>query len=215
MVTLLRIPRSRYWFGLVALAVARLGILGTAPIAHADDPAPDSIGAYQMTPTPASVPGYTKPDPDKATTKELAAAIDAVAQSSSRSYFSINFVWVLVAGFLVIFMQAGFALVETGLIRAKNVSHTMSMNFGVYALGMFGFFATGFALMCGGYNGTAIGGPITLGGVPTLNHMMTVGASVNGDSGWGLFGTTGFFLTGGAYDAAAIVLFLFMMAFMD
>jgi len=89
------------------------------------------------------------------------------------------------------------------------------MNFLVYALGMFGFFVCGFALMCGGMNGTAIGGPATLGGIPTLNHMFTVGSSVNGDHGWGLFGTAGFFLTGGAYDSAAIVLFLFMMVFMD
>src|SRR6185369_14037096 len=187
----------------------------TAPAAAAAPASPDPIGAYQTTPTAMSVPGYTKPDPDKATTKDLAAAVDAVAQSASRSYFSINFVWVLVAGFLVIFMQAGFALVETGLIRAKNAAHTISMNFAVYALGMFGFFVTGFALMCGGYNGTSIGGPGVLGGTPTLSHMFTVGASVAGDHGWGLFGTSGFFLTGGAYDAAAIVMFLFMMAFMD
>ena len=114
------------------------------------------------------MPGYTKPDPDKATTKELAVAVDAVAQSASHTFFSINFVWMLIAGFLVMFMQAGFALVETGLIRAKNAAHTISMNFMVYALGMFGFFVCGFALMCGGFNGTAIGGPATLGGLPTL-----------------------------------------------
>ncbi len=70
------------------------------------------------------------------------------------------------------------------------------MNFLVYALGMFGFFVSGFALMCGGMNGTAIGGPVTLGSLPTLSHMFTVGSAVNGDHGWGLFGTSGFFLTG-------------------
>src|SRR6188768_1669083 len=154
-------------------------------------------------------------DPKKMTPEEVAAGIDAIAQSSSRSYFSINFVWVLIAGFLVIFMQAGFALVETGLCRAKNAAHTMSMNFLVYALGMFGFFVSGFALMCGGMNGTAIGGPAMLGGLPTLSHMFTVGSAVNGDHGWGFFGTTGFFLTGAGYDSGAIVMFLFMMAFMD
>src|SRR4030095_3476523 len=106
-------------------------------------------------------------------------------------------------------------LVETGLIRGKNAAHTMSMNFLVYALGMFGFFVCGFALMCGGMNGTNIGGPATLGGVATLSHMITFGSSVNGDHGWGLLGTTGFFLSGNGYDAAAIVLFLFMMVFMD
>ncbi len=197
----------------IALAVT-LFSLWSAP-AQADDPAPDKIGAYQSVPNSTSVPGYTKPDPEKATPKDLAVAVDAVAQSTSRSFYSINFVWVLIAGFLVIFMQAGFALVETGLIRGKNAAHTMSMNFMVYGLGMFGFFVCGFALMCGGFNGTAIGGPLTLGGLPTLNHMFTIGSSVNGDHGWGLFGTTGFCLTGSGYDSAAIVMFLFMMAFMD
>ena len=42
---------------------------------------------------------------------------------------SINFVWALVAGFLVMFMQAGFMFVETGLCRAKNAAHTAAMNF--------------------------------------------------------------------------------------
>jgi Amt family ammonium transporter len=198
-----------------AAAAASPAATPAAPAAPAPPPTPDRTGAYQTTPTAYSVPGYTKPDPDKATTKELAAAVDAVAQSASHSIFSVNFVWTLIAGFLVMFMQAGFALVETGLIRAKNAAHTFSMNFMVYALGMFGFFVCGFAFMCGGLNGTAIGGPVTLGGTPTLNHMFTIGSAMNGDSGWGLFGTTGFFLSGGAYDSSVIVLFLFMMVFMD
>jgi Amt family ammonium transporter len=190
----------------VAIAPAR---------AFADDPVPDKIGSFQTTPTAFSVPGYTKPDPEKATAKDLAVAVDAVAQSASHGIYSVNFVWTLVAGFLVMFMQAGFALVETGLTRAKNAAHTFSMNFLVYGLGMFGFFVCGFAFMCGGLNGTAIGGPVTLGGVPTLHSMLTAGSAINGDHGWGLLGTTGFFLTGNGYDASVIVLFLFMMVFMD
>jgi Amt family ammonium transporter len=216
MATLAPDRHARHRLAILALAIGLVGF--GAATAHADEPAPpaaDRTGAFQSTPTAYSVPGYTKPDPEKATTKELAVAVDAVAQSASHGIYSINFVWVLIAGFLVMFMQAGFALVETGLIRAKNAAHTMSMNFMVYALGMFGFFVCGFALMCGGLNGTAIGGPASLGGTPTLNHMFTIGAAVNGDHGWGLFGTTGFFLTGGAYDASVIVLFLFMMVFMD
>ncbi len=208
-----RIHRKRRWLAAMALAVALVGL--SASRAMADDPVPDKTGAFQTTPTAYSVPGYTKPDPAKATTKDLAVAVDAVAQSASHALFSVNFVWVLVAGFLVMFMQAGFALVETGLIRAKNASHTMSMNFAVYALGMLGFFVCGFAFMCGGMNGTAIGGPASLGGIPTLHSMLTVGGAVNGDHGWGLLGTTGFFLSGNGYDGAAIVLFLFMMVFMD
>jgi ammonium transporter, Amt family len=203
----------RRWFAIIALA---LGLFSLCPVGvRADEPAPDRTGAFQTTPTAYSVPGYTKLDPDKATTKEIAAAVDAVAQSASHGIYAGNFAWTLVAGFLVMFMQAGFALVETGLTRAKNAAHTMSMNFLVYGAGMLGFFVCGFALMCGGLNGTAIGGPASLGGVSTLNSMFTIGSSVNGDHGWGLFGTTGFFLSGGAYDAGAIVLFLFMMVFMD
>jgi len=210
--TMSRIHRQRRWLAAGILAV----LLATAAApAMADDPVPDKTGAFQTTPTAYSVPGYTKPDPAKATTKDLAVAVDAVAQSASHGLFSANFVWTLVAGFLVMFMQAGFALVETGLIRAKNAAHTMSMNFMVYGLGMLGFFVCGFAFMCGGLNGTAIGGPASLGGVPTLHSMLTAGSAINGDHGWGLLGTTGFFLMGNGYDAGAIVLFLFMMVFMD
>jgi Amt family ammonium transporter len=208
-----RIHRQRRWLAAITLG-AMLLLLGTAP-AFADDPVPDKTGAFQTTPTAYSVPGYTKPDPAKATPKDLAVAVDAVAQAASHGIFSANFVWTLIAGFLVMFMQAGFALVETGLIRAKNASHTMSMNFAVYALGMLGFFVCGFAFMCGGLNGTAIGGPVTLGGTPTLHSMLTFGSAINGDHGWGILGTTGFFLSGNGYDASVIVLFLFMMVFMD
>jgi Amt family ammonium transporter len=209
----LSLDRFRRWLAVVGLALGVLGVLATP--ARADEPVPDKTGAFQTTPNAYSVPGYTKPDPEKATTKELAVAVDAAAQSASHAMFSVNFMWVLLAGFLVMFMQAGFAMVETGLIRGKNAAHTISMNFMVYALGMFGFFVCGFALMCGGMNGTNIGGPASLGGVPTLNHMVTFGSSVNGDHGWGLMGATGFFLSGSGYDSAAIVLFLFMMVFMD
>ena len=139
-----RAHRQRRWLAATVLAVALFG-MAAAP-ALADDPVPDKTGAFQTTPTAYSVPGYTKPDPAKATTKDLAVAVDAVAQSASHGLYSSNFVWTLVAGFLVMFMQAGFALVETGLIRAKNAAHTMSMNFMVYGLGMLGFFVCGFAL---------------------------------------------------------------------
>jgi Amt family ammonium transporter len=148
------------------------------------------------------------------------------AQNITRAHYSINMTWTLICGFLVMFMQAGFALVETGLIRGKNASHTMSMNFMVYALGMFGFFICGFAFMCGGANGTNIGGPGQLGGLPSLDTMITVGSSVtyNGaaDKGWGILGNAGYFLSGvtslssgKGYDGAAVVWFLFMMVFMD
>ena len=47
------------------------------------------------------------------------------------------------------FMQAGFAIVETGLCRAKNANHTMMMNFMVYGFGIFAYWVCGFAIQMG------------------------------------------------------------------
>src|SRR6266704_2520146 len=51
-----------------------------------------------------------------------------LSDSVGHNRVAINFMWTLITGFLVMFMQAGFALVETGLCRAKNAGHTMAMN---------------------------------------------------------------------------------------
>ena len=63
---------------------------------------------------------------------------------------SLNLAWVLIAGFLVMFMQVGFAMVETGFTRAKNAVNTMGMNLMVYPVGVIGFWLVGYALMLGG-----------------------------------------------------------------
>jgi Amt family ammonium transporter len=105
------------------------------------------------------------------------------------------------------FMQAGFALVETGLTRAKNVAHTMGMNFLVYAIGIIGFWAFGFALQMGG-----VGAMSTFGNDPTLSSEMIIQI---GGKAFGLFGTRGFFLSPAVYTAPVAALFLFQMVFMD
>lgn len=61
----------------------------------------------------------------------------------------IDLFWVLLAGILVFFMQAGFALVETGFTRAKNVANIMMKNLMDFALGSLVFWAIGFAFMYG------------------------------------------------------------------
>jgi Ammonium Transporter Family len=63
---------------------------------------------------------------------------------------SLNLAWVLVCGFLVMFMQVGFAMFETGFTRAKNAVNTMAMNLVIYPVGLFGFWIVGYALMMGG-----------------------------------------------------------------
>ena len=54
------------------------------------------------------------------------------ANQVGQNKIAINFIWTLVTGFLVMFMQAGFAMVESGLCRVKNANHTYMMNFFVY-----------------------------------------------------------------------------------
>ena len=54
--------------------------------------------------------------------------------------------WVVIGAVLVIFMQAGFALVETGFCRKKHAAHVMSTNFAIFGLGFVGFFLIGFPL---------------------------------------------------------------------
>src|SRR5213594_3168875 len=124
-------------------------------------------------------------------------AADSLAQAASAASaantVAINFVWTLVAGFLVMFMQAGFAMVETGFTRAKNASHTVTMNFMVYGIAMLAYWAIGFALQGGG-----VGPLATLGGYDQLNHSFTLHIA---GKDWGVFGMRGFFLTGVAYSA--------------
>src|SRR5881296_1941703 len=130
-----------------------------------------------------------------------------LAATAGHNRVAINMMWTLLCGFLVMFMQTGFAMVETGLTQAKNAAHTFAMNFMIYPLGMLGFYVLGFGLMFGGVG--AIG---TMGGYAGLNHEITI--NLFGKS-FGLFGGKGFFLTGGSYDVAVFALFLFQMVFMD
>ncbi|MBI3652119.1 MAG: ammonium transporter [Acidobacteria bacterium] len=134
--------------------------------------------------------------------------LDEVAATVGHNKIAINFIWVLVAGFLVMFMQAGFALAETGFTRAKNAAHTMSMNMLVYAVGMLGFWLCGFALMMGGVGSTPAVGAAT----SVLNHEVTI--SVAGKA-FGILGLKGFMLSGTTYDVGVFALFLFAMVFMD
>ena len=124
-----------------------------------------------------------------------------LANQAGQNKVAVNFVWTLITGFLVMFMQAGFALVETGLIRAKSANHTMMMNFMVYGLGLFAYWVCGFAIQMGGCAPIA-----NLGGVYPLNHEHIV--QLFGKP-WGLFGTKGLFLSGTTYDVGVMVLFLF------
>ena len=65
--------------------------------------------------------------------------------------------WLIVAGCLVFLMQAGFALVEAGLTRAKNIGNIMAKNLADMAIGALAFWAVGFGFAFGSDSGSLIG----------------------------------------------------------
>src|SRR5687767_13305877 len=134
-----------------------------------------------------------------------APSADQLSLALANTQTALNLVWTLIAAFLVMFMQAGFALLESGLTRAKNIAHTMGMNFLVYAIGALGYWAVGFALQMGGTPA-----PASLGADPRAVSEISVTAL---GQTWGVFGSHGFFFDQPTPAIAA--LFVFQMVFMD
>jgi Amt family ammonium transporter len=130
-----------------------------------------------------------------------------LADTVGHIRIATNFAWTLNTGYLVLFMQAGFALLTCGLVRKKNAGHLMMLNFAAYVFAFIAYFVCGFAFQ---YGGAAINAaPTNLGGTPTLNSFLI------GDGFWGFLGGKGFFLSGPAYDAGVNVLTLFEVVFME
>jgi ammonium transporter, Amt family len=156
------------------------------------DPGGTITGTINDVPPADSTKGVTLPD---------------VANQVGQNKIAVNFVWTLVTGFLVMFMQAGFAMVESGLCRVKNANHTYMMNFFVYTAGLFSYWLVGFAIQMGGAAGNG-----NLGGLNSLTGEKTL--SLFGKT-WGYSGGFGVFLAGHTYDVGVMVIFLFEMVFMD
>jgi Amt family ammonium transporter len=184
------------------------------------EPKPDPAGDNTDPAILGEVPKATKievpekdPDPKDVAHNQHVERGDFLLAAIAKNRAGINMMWTLLTGFLVMFMQAGFAMVETGLTRAKNVAHTMSMNLMVYGLGMLGFWICGFAFMFGGYNSAALGNAGFLGGDANL---LTGEKTIElFGKPFGLIGYQGFFLAGRAFDTGIMTLFLFQMVFMD
>ncbi len=211
-------------FLLVALCLGPLGLaqgpaaapaVAAAPATPAPKPITDADVANVPVPT---ADAHAKGDPDGSLTgnasdvtvsdSKKGLTIGDLVNQVGQNKVAINFVWTLVTGFLVMFMQAGFAIVETGLCRAKNANHTMMMNFMVYGVGMLAYWLIGFAIQEGG-----VGAIANLGGTAPLSSEYAI--TLFGKS-FGLFGQNGLFLVHkGTYDVGVMVLFLFQMVFMD
>jgi Amt family ammonium transporter len=132
------------------------------------------------------------------------AGLNALASDVAHTGVSINFTWTLLTGFLVLFMQVGFAFLVTGLTRAKNAAHMMMMNIAAFAVALMAYYFVGFAFQFGGIAPIA-----NLGGTTPLSGLFGHGSA-------GLVGTHGFLLqSGGTYDVGVMVLFLFEVVFME
>ena len=71
------------------------------------------------------------------------------ADAGTGRYSSVDTIWILLGAALVFFMQPGFAMLETGLTRAKNAGNIVMKNFMDFALGTVFFWFLGFGLMFG------------------------------------------------------------------
>jgi Amt family ammonium transporter len=120
---------------------------------------------------------------------------------------SINFSWLLLTGYLVLFMHVGFALLVTGLTRAKNAGHrmmVMMMNLMSFAIALIAYYAVGFAFHFGGVAPVA-----NVGGLTPLSGLFPHG-------NYGLIGTHGFFLQSShGYDVGVMAMFRFQVVFME
>jgi Amt family ammonium transporter len=141
----------------------------------------------------------------------LALAQPAFAQATDETSAKLetltantNLLWIVIGAALVIFMQAGFALVETGFCRAKHAAHVVSTNFAIFALGFVGFYLVGWSFAFGGYANSVFG--MT---APT-------GKALIGSGNWVFLWQGGWAGSGKAfYTPAAMGFFLYMVAFMD
>jgi ammonium transporter, Amt family len=202
------------------------GIFAIAMPGMAQEPKPDPAGivtgdrttavdaggnAFVITePTDKSSPAYAQGKKDAAEYKaqaEREPLAVKLADSVGHIRIATNFAWTLNTGYLVLFMQAGFALLTCGLVRKKNAGHLMMLNFAAYVFAFIAYYAVGYAFQFGGVAINAA--PTNLGGTPTLNHFLL------GNGLWGFLGGKGFFLAGPAYDAGSNVLTLFEVVFME
>jgi Amt family ammonium transporter len=124
--------------------------------------------------------------------------------SLTHGEISLNLLWIVLGAVLVVFMQAGFALVETGFCRAKHAAHVVMTNFMIFGLGFIAFMTVGYSFMFGGFS---------LPGV--FGYDKPVGGALVGHGDWTFLWKGGWFLSGHAYDVSVLAFFFYMVAFMD
>src|SRR6056297_3702510 len=89
---------------------------------------------------------------------QAAAEEATLAEVVSRFELAFDMLWLVLAAVLVFFMQAGFAMVESGLSRAKNAGNIMMKNLMDFSAGAVAFWALGWGLMYGASLAGIVGG---------------------------------------------------------
>lgn len=135
--------------------------------------------------------------------QEAAPTIDSVSKSVTDLGAATSLLWIVIGGALVVFMQAGFALVETGFCRAKHAAHVVSTNFAIFGLGFVSFLLLGFSLAFGGFSYSPFGLSTAMDVHPLL-----------GSGNW-VFLWKGWEHLGNDATPALLGFFLYMAAFMD
>src|SRR5258705_1004166 len=121
---------------------ALLGLAAATFVAPGTAYAQGAIGQVKGDPTGATTGTAADVPVKDAKNPTLAEVMEVVGHNR----IAINFVWTLLAGFLVMFMQAGFAMVETRFTRAKNAGHHMSMDFMSYPIRLLRYWVFGYVL---------------------------------------------------------------------
>jgi Amt family ammonium transporter len=201
---------------LLALALGTFSVSSRADEPPAPDPSGlatgdktsvvDAGGNAFVVAAPAEGAPSTDYDQYKAQAEKEPLAVK-LADAVGHIRIATNTSWTLNTGYLVLFMQAGFALLTCGLVRKKNAAHLMMLNFAAYVFAFLAYWAVGYAFQWGGVAINAA--PSGIGGAPTLNQYLIGGGQ------WGFLGGKGFFLTGPAYDASSNTLMLFEVVFME
>ncbi len=88
--------------------------------------------------------------------------------------YATSTIWVVITGVLVIFMQAGFAFLEAGLTRMKNVGHIAAKNVLIFAIASIVYYLVGFGLAFGDGGSSFVGGS---GFLPSVNELLSIGKS--------------------------------------
>ncbi len=81
--------------------------------------------------------------------QNLAQLVSQASEAAGTAQDSANWVWIMLAAFLVMFMQPGFAMLEAGLTRSKNAGNIMMKNLMDFSIGSIAYFVIGFGIMFG------------------------------------------------------------------